>query len=318
MRTKFLLALSIFLIYELTSCSEFVEKDLKNEWVYAVSPLDFSIINTQTPILSWQKVKGADSYNLKVYRMAKQYGAALELVVDTNVRTTQYTQSLKSGYYKWDIYAQNSSSQSGLSTFRFQIDSVSDITFQRITLKSPADNHVTDTLSQTFEWEPVSAATDFNIQIYEFNNPTAIFTKLTGKNATTATFEFPNATKTYIWRVAAQSGNLSSPYSERRITIDTSHVGIPVIIAPKDDTSSIHKNPVTLSWKSVGNASNYQLEIAKDTLRPADTTALLDAKTLSLDYYRSELSKIYYWRMKALRNKNSSAFTKWWSFKRKP
>jgi hypothetical protein len=318
MRTKFLLALSIFLIYELMSCNEFVERDLKKQWVYVVSPPDFSVINTQTPILSWKEVKGAESYNLKLFRMSKQYGTTMELIVDTNVRSTQYMQALKSGYYKWDIFAQNATSQSGLSTFRFQIDSITDITFQQVILKKPKNKHITDTLKQTFEWESVSSATDYNIQIYELNNPIAIVSKLTGKNSTAFTYDFPKATKTYRWTVAALSGNLSSPYSERTITIDTAYVGIPIIIAPKNDTNTIRKNPVNLSWELVGGASGYYLEIARDTLSTTDTTATLDATTYSLNYYHSELSKIYYWRMKALKNKNGSAFTKWWSFKRNP
>ncbi|HET6227836.1 MAG TPA: hypothetical protein VFF27_16245 [Bacteroidia bacterium] len=318
MKNKFLSMLTIIVAYGFFSCNEFVEEDLKSDWVYAVSPLDFSTIPTQSPILSWEKVKGAESYNLKVYRMAKQYSATLELIVDTNVRSTQFTQALKSGYYKWDIYAQNSSSRSGLSTFRFQIDSISDITFQRVNLVTPDDKHITDTLKQKFEWEAIAAATNYNIQIFEPNNPTAIVSHLTGKNTTTFTFEFPKATKTYTWWVVALNGTLSSQYNKRTLTIDTSYITIPVVVAPKNDTSGIHKNPVTLSWKSVSNASRYNLEIAKDTLGVADTTATLDAQILSLDYYHSDLSKIYYWRIKAVKGKNNSAYTKWWSFRRNP
>ena len=320
MKNNFFVLLALFAIYAITSCEDLVEKDLEKQWVYALSPQDFASVNSQTPVLAWEKVKGAISYNLKLYKTTSDYNTVTTLIVDTNVTGTQYTQALKTGYYKWDIYAQNGSSRSGLSIFRFQVDSSSDITNQHVVLISPLNNTITDTVKQNLVWSPVVSATQYNVQVYEFNSGKLgdlYKGAIVDKSITSFLCEFPSIKKTYKWRVNALNGILSSPVSEYTLTIDTTKLGIPVIISPKD-TTSVHGNPVIFQWNPVATATKYKMEVVDDTTKTvADTTAFIDAgKPLSQSYYGTKLSKKTYWRVKAIKVNTEGTFSQWWLFKR--
>jgi len=322
MKNNFILALSLFAIYALTSCNELVEKDLKDDWVYAIAPQDFAVINTQTPVFGWEKVKGAISYNLKLYSTAKDYNTVTGFIVDTNVTGTQYTQTLKSGYYKWYIYAQNGSSQSGLSIFRFQVDSSSDITNQHVILVSPKDNAITDTLKQVLVWSPLANATQYNVQVYEFTSGKIgdlYKGALLDKSITSFTCEFPNTKKTYKWMVNALNGTLSSEINQRTISIDTTSLGIPVIVSPKNNDTAILSSPIKFEWSEVNTATSYQMEVRRDTISAVqDTTATVaSGKALSVTYYSATISQKYYWRIRAMRNTTQGAYSRWLLFRRK-
>lgn len=320
MRNNFLVVLALFLVCVFASCEELFEKDLKDDWVYAIAPEDFSTVNSQTPILSWEKVKGAISYNLKIYSTLKGYNVTTGLIVDTNVTGTQFTQSLKSGYYKWDIYAQNGSSRSGLSVFRFQVDSIADITNQMVIIESPKGDAAIDTLSVEFKWYPLINATKYNVQIFD-NKLNTIGGKDVDKNQTNYTYNFVKGGK-YTWRIIAFNGTFSSQPSEATFTIDTIHIDVPVVLSPKNDTTGIHTQPVVFRWNPVPNVTNYYIEVAKDTTIgkvEIDTTYTTSGTGVFYqNYYNSTLSQKYYWRIRALRGAAKGSFSSWWYFRRNP
>lgn len=318
MKNKLLMALAIFLTYYFSSCDDIIEKDLTDDWVYGISPQDFAVANDLTQTFKWEKVKGAESYNLQIYKTAKDYNTIQEFVADTNVKTTQYVHTLKPGYYKWFIYAQNGSSRSGMSIFRFQVDSTSDVSNQKVVLIYPTDKKLSDSLLQTFSWVPLPAAKQYNLQIFESGNNIALFSKITTGSSESYTFQKKG---TYKWRVSAMNGTLTSPYTEYTLTIDTSiaTVGTPVVVSPKNDTTTIRTNPVVLTWNGVSGASSYRIEVARDTTGTArDTTATAPATAVSQTYFSTIISTKYYWRIKAIKNGTEGTFSRWWLFRRNP
>jgi hypothetical protein len=314
MKTKLFLASVIILTFRfLSSCNDIIEKDLSDKWVYGITPPDFSVSQLQTQTFKWEKVEGAESYNLQIYKTSIDYGTITEFIADTNVRATEYVYALKPGFYKWYIYAQNGGGKSGLSIFRFQIDSTGDVSTQKVILLYPPDKKVSDSLEQTFRWAPLTTATAYNIQIFTATGNTALYSKNVTSTSETYTFTNPG---TYKWRVFAMNGTLVSPYTEYTLTIDTAITPIPVIVSPKNDTT-LKTQPVALKWNAVKDATEYSFQITKDIHLPETQMDSVAKTTYNYcNYYSSVLNTKYYWRVKAIRKNKESEYSEWNYFRR--
>jgi hypothetical protein len=312
-----LLAISHFFY----SCEDIIETDLTKKWVYVVAPQDFSISTLVTPTLKWKEVKGADSYNLQISMMTDTtYLKLQEFIVDTNVRSTQYTCTLKPGCYKWEIYAKNSGSQTGLSRFHFQIDSSSNLSKQKVVLLSPINNRTTDTLKQIFKWEALPAATTYNFEIFKSgSNVAEAYVKIAAPT-NTYTYTFPASGGVYSWSVAATNGASSTLPSTFKIVIDTSGVPVPNLISPVNDTLTLTGNYVPIKWSSVKNATAYVLQVTQNTSLPVsqmDTVTTIETPLVTFYNYYNAVTKVkYYWRVKAIREKREGNFSNWVVFKR--
>lgn len=319
MKNRWIIALAVFIGIAFNSCEEFIEKDISDQWVYCISPSDFSVTDILTTTFKWKEVKGAEAYNLQIYRTTDStFGTVAEFIADTNVRETQYTCTLRSGYYKWLIYGKNNGGETGLSVFRFTIDSTADISKQKVILRLPVDKKVLDGTTVDFKWDKIASADAYNFMIFPQDSTTAIHFKIVDGTSTSYTFRPVKAT--YRWRVSALKGNISSAFTEYTLTIDTTKPVIPVpdIIAPKNDTISIHTLPVRLSWNTVGDASDYTVQISKDsTYSEAKMEQVKTVSALYYDYINPESTIRYYWRVKANKDKNTGKYSKWWYFKYK-
>lgn len=311
MKNRWIIAIILGFGLLFNSCEEFIEKDISDQWVYGLSPTDFSVTDILTPTLKWKEVKGATSYNLQVFGMTDStYTRIKEFIVDTNLRTTQFTVTLRSGYYAWHIYGKNNGGETGLSVFRFQIDSTADITKQKIILISPGNGKILDNPEVEFTWKGLPSATAYNVQIYPKDETKAIYSEVI-VNATTTKFVFDKKKASYTWRVNAMNGNLNSPYTEYALTIDTSRLQVPVVTFPKNDTTTINKLPVQLRWSGVTNAEGYTVQIAKDSTIVDETKKVTD---VFYDYTNAVKSTRYYWRVKSYNGKSESKYSKWWYF----
>jgi hypothetical protein len=302
------------------SCEDILEKDLSKQWVYAIAPQDFSVSTFATQTFKWKEVKGAESYNLQISRTTDNtFSTIQEFVVDTNVRSTQYSCTLKPGYYKWEIFAQNNSSQSGLSRFRFQIDSTSDLSKQKVLLLYPWNNKSTDSLQQVFTWSALSAATDYYFQIYPLNGNIATISAIVHAPNNTYSYTLP-AGGTYTWQVSATNGVSSTPFSAFKLTIDTTAVPVPSLISPINDTTTITGNYVSLQWNAAKNATSYYVQVTKNTSYPEsqmDTLATIEKPLVTFcNYYHAVIGTRYYWRVKAKRGSREGNFSNWVLFKR--
>jgi hypothetical protein len=298
------------------SCEEFIEKELKDEWVYVEAPVDYARVDVLTQTLKWKEVEGADAYNLQVYRTNDNYLNLEEFIVDTNVRATQFTYTFKPGYYKWQIYAKNNGSESGLSVFHFQIDSSGDLSNQKVILLTPRNGNITDTLEQEFTWQSIPSASEYTFQIYPENSTVALLTKIV-KNGTATNFTFPSTKATYRWRVFAMNGNIQSPYTEYKLSIDTTKLVQPIVISPKNDTA-VFTNPVQLKWNGVLNATSYKVQISRDSTyaeAQMDISQVINATSYNFDKATTLVN--YYWRVKAIKGGSEGPYTRWWLFRRK-
>ncbi len=318
MKNKLLIVFTVLITgFLLPSCEEFIESNISSQWVYGTSPSDYSKTDVLTQTFKWKEVKGATSYNLQIFKTTDDtYETVKEFVVDTNVRATQFIYTLKPGYYRWQIYGQNNGSETGLSVFRFQIDSTSDISNQKVVLLTPSNNKISDSLDHEFSWSPLYMAQEYNLQIYTYPYKGGIPLYSVNTKSTSTKHKFTN-TGEFAWRVCALNGLLSSPYSEFKLTIDTLLLEVPVVISPKNDTLSITTSPIELRWNTVPKATNYRIQVSEDTTY-APLLMLVNELTNNNNTYsfsKALISTKYYWRVIATKDNKESKPSFWWSFR---
>lgn len=168
-------------------------------------------------------------------------------------------------------------------------------------LNSPQNASTITASNPTFEWEYVSAAIQYRIQIsadstFSSNN----LDEYVNSNNYTATKNLGDGT--YYWRVAAKnSGGLWGKASPAwHFTIVTHGPSSPVLISPVSDITVFDNQP-TFEWSPVNNASQYNLEVS--------STEAFDEIVIDVDTYNSNYAvssplanNSYYWRVRTKGN----------------
>jgi hypothetical protein len=178
------------------------------------------------------------------------------------------------------------------------------------TLLSPATGSSTSDLTPTFDWNDVSGATSYTIQID--NNSTFASPEYT--NSPTVSTYTPGAnlaTGTWYWRVLATNTYGSSSYTTGWSVILGSAPVVPTLATPTNASTTTDQTPA-FDWNDVSGATSYTILVDNDvafgspeiTNSPA-TSTYTPAANLAYG--------TYYWKVLATNAFGSSAYTASWS-----
>lgn len=181
-------------------------------------------------------------------------------------------------------------------------DNISD---KEVVLVAPQDNAQFNSTSVTFTWEAVQYAQKYRLQIAKpsFVAPTQIVldTEIT---TTTTTTQLPIGT--YQWRVQAISGNTTTAYKTRAITINSNqNFQDNTVVLTNPANNFVTKNTVqALTWQSIIGATNYQLQIydSNNTIISDQTTA-----NTGVNYTFAEGN--FNWRVRASNGSENTFYT---------
>jgi hypothetical protein len=296
MKNKFFLSLLVMtLSCLLYSCRDFIEADLDKKTVTILAPAN----NTTSPNFSqlfwWEEVKDATEYNLQIVKPS--FAATQKLMLDTTVKSSQFSFTLKPGSYQWRLRALNSTSHTEYVIYNLTIDSTLDLSGQPIVLLSPANNYYTKNIgvSTSFTWNLMPNADSYIFQVVSSTNaPLNTQTPIT--NAASYTF---TAEGIYTWKVLAQNANSATLFSTYTITVDTTRPVATSPIAPLTPNDTITANPIILKWNSITGADSYRIQVSSDS---TFTGVTKDTTTASTTYnlYNATAGIYYYWRVKTI------------------
>jgi hypothetical protein len=185
------------------------------------------------------------------------------------------------------------------------------------TLKTPANNALSQATGISLAWNTIASATAYRIQVAKDTGFTA--GNLIKDTTRTDTTQFLNglayATK-YYWRVAAQTsgswGNYSSTWN---FTTTVAPAAAPTLMSPSNNATDV-LTTLTLRWHAVASAESYYLQVGPDSnfvagLVVNDSTLIDTTKSLSSLPYNQK----YYWRVRSKNSVSTSAFTTTWNFR---
>lgn len=255
------------------------------------TPAAASFFVSLTPSFDWNDVTGATEYTITY---ADNPGFSSPVTV-SGLATSDYTITSPLDYYTnyyWKVTAGNGSETSGESlVFSFRTLITTPV------LSSPADEAIVQPVNTVFDWDDVTGATSYRLQVATDAGFTNIVSNITGIGSSGHTLSAALDYYTeYFWRVSAFDGAnetvVSSVWSFET-EIDAPDLVSPGYLSPGN---SIHP---TLDWDAVDGADNYTVQFSALN----DFSVLMhDVVTTSTSFDIEDIlanNTLYYWRVKA-------------------
>ncbi|MDP3148808.1 MAG: FISUMP domain-containing protein [Ignavibacteria bacterium] len=270
-----------------------------------LSPIDGSTDVSLSPTLTWNASTNATSYTLQVSTSSSFSSFVYnQSSTTTNKQITGLTNSTK---YFWRVSTTNNFGTSNPSAvWSFTTGTPP----EPPTLATPTDGATDISLSPTLTWNASGGATSYTLQV-STNNSFSSF--LVNQSVTAVTKQITGltlATK-YYWRVSA-TGNFGTSNPSAFWSFTTGAVPLaPILLEPQHGSTELSLSP-TLTWNSVSGATSYKLQVSKGS----------SFTNLLLVVFDSDIGNVnnkiitglkgltrYYWRLQALNNFGSSAFS---------
>jgi len=309
-----------------------------------VSPVYGAADIPVTPLLDWSDSQGASKYRVQV----SAYGSFTVLWIDdSSASLSQYQVpsgilAYNSGYY-WRVKAKNDfgwGNYQSPSRFFTLVNPPP----QAPILVSPANNAAGVPLSAVLDWNDVSGAIKYKVQVSTVQDFSSILisdTSVTGSGYNVAA-GILNSNSIYYWRAAAKNSSTWSSYSQVW-SFHTISVPQPVILVNPPNNSTEQPLNLTFAWRrasedlifSAGNEKfsgstfsrlslngstgsdaiqSYWFELCSDTV--SSQFIVKDSLLNDTSKAVSGLSgaSVYYWRVRAKNEIGWGTFGSWWKF----
>lgn len=256
------------------------------------TPADASIFASLTPTLTWNAVTGATAYDLQVSSDAGFSGIALSHTGETGTSYSLTNPLNNYTVYYWRIRATDGSETAGYSApFSFRTLITTPV------LSSPADAAIVQPVNTMFDWDDVTGATSYRLQVATDAGFTNVVRNITGIGSSGHTLSAALDYYTvYYWRVSAFDGANETDYSSARsfeTEIDAPDLVSPGYLSPGN---SIHP---TLKWYTVDGADNYRAQFsALSDFSVLMYDSVMTDTTLYIDSILAN-NTLYYWRVYA-------------------
>lgn len=238
----------------LIGCKEiFFVEDISNEQVTILAPTNTAVVKSGNVTFSWQSVIEANSYQIQI--ATPTFANATQIVLDSTLQATTFSKEITTGSYQWRIKAINSGYETNYTTNTFTATGTS-LTQSTVKLVLPEDNTITNIANQTLTWNAIVGATEYRIQVLK---PDVNGTKEEDATTTNTSkgYNFPDGN--YTWQVRAQNAIENSPFTARKILVDTAPPNTPELETPADNASSSTAS-VDFKWKRTAIAGSVETD----------------------------------------------------------
>ncbi len=270
---------------------------------------------TGIPMLSWDKVTSAKTYNIELYRLSDMTRVYSATTVQTHVVPTR---QLPSGEVMWRVRAMSGASSSAWAEATLDHSSLAGPSLvgpEPGALLSQPDEPV------VLNWTPVSGATEYTVEVSTDSSFTDTqLTKTTKVSTTALVIQNASVAQPYYWRVRATlASDLVTEWSDVG-NYEVGGLSKPVLTSPEDGPFTDVED-VVLDWEPVPGAKAYNLQVSTDQNFSVGTL-LVDQKTVVGSRYSPPITldnDQYYWRVQPIDNAGnvldwSSVDT--WTFRR--
>ncbi|UJP64905.1 LamG-like jellyroll fold domain-containing protein [Mongoliitalea daihaiensis] len=178
-----------------------------------ISPLNEAVVGASTVLFSWENQPNTEFYRLEV---SESFNFSTTVLVRTSIRGTSIAvDGLQTNRtYFWRIRTSNpagTGERSDIWSFR----TVSgEINLYPATLISPQKAASFQNSSINFNWDAVSEATAYHLQVSERSDFSTIAFQNQTISATSFTLSSLSSDKAYFWRVRARNGSIFSAWSD--------------------------------------------------------------------------------------------------------
>jgi hypothetical protein len=275
------------------------------------SPASGAMNQSVSLTLKWHPAAAASTYDLQVSTDAG-FGSTVVSRTGLTDTTSAIGPLTANTTYYWRVRAINTAGN-GAYTAAFSFSTNVGVP----TLKSPANNALSQATSIVLGWNAIATATQYHIQVATDSGfgSSNIVKDTTRTDTTQALSGLAYATK-YYWRVAAQTsgawGNYSAVWA---FTTTMAPAAVPTLVSPVNNAID-QLTTLTLRWHAAASAESYYLQAGTDSnfvsgLIANDSTLVDTTKAFTSLPYNTK----YYWRVRSKNGVSTSAFTPVWNFR---
>jgi len=275
-----------------------------------VSPLQYAVGVTRSPILVWKRSLGALTYRLQFSTDSTFASTMLDSagVVDSSVAFTNLLAYTK---YYWRVNATNTYGTSSFSPFRAFTTGNASVPPSVPVLLSPADHAIGLTRSPQLVWSTAVFALTYRLQLSTDSMFVTTLLDSSGIVDTSTTITNLGSYTKYFWRVDASNtlgtSAFSSVYSFTTGNASTIP-SAPVLLQPADSSSGVTRSP-RLVWGQSAVALTYRLQLSKDSTFATtayDSSGIVDT---AVSFSNLDAFAKYFWRANASNTLGTSAFS---------
>ena len=271
-----------------------------------IAPADNAILNEGMINFNWDALVDATSYQLQI--AYPNFDAPIQIVRDTTVTTLAYTTMLEDNDYQWRIKAINDTSETPYTIQSFSVvEDVIDISDQTVVIIAPVDGADIITGTINFNWQSVTGATMYQLQIAypNFETPIQI---IRDEMLTMLSYTTELESNDYEWRIKAINDTSETPYTTQSLfvveeIIDLSDQTV-VIIAPEDNFET-SETMVNLSWEAIEEANLYRIIVTNTT----DGSIFLEQTTTDAEITVDFISGTYTWEVRGENESQNTPYT---------
>jgi subtilisin family serine protease len=270
-----------------------------------LTPANGTNTTNRRPAFDWTDSSGATSYTIQVDNNSNF--SSPEIQQSPTVSNYTPTADLALGTYYWRVLATNTNGSSAYtSAWTVNIGSVPAVP----TLATPTNGSTTTDTTPTFDWNDVSGATAYTIQVdnnSDFSSPEI----QQSPTVSTYTPGTALAAGTYYWRVLATNAYGSSAYSSSWSVIIGTVPATPTLLSPANGTNTTNRRPA-FDWSDSSGATSYTIQV--DNNSDFSSPEISQSPTVSNYTPTADLALgTYYWRVLATNTYGSSVYTSSWS-----
>lgn len=296
------------LVFTFLSCEEILmEDDISKETVVLLAPADNAQFFSTSVTLTWDSVQYATKYRLQIAK--PNFANATEIVLDTEITTTSFTQQLNIGDYEWRVKAINSAYETSYVARRLTVVSNDQFENNIVVLNNPSNSLNSNVVNQTLSWSSVIGATSYQLQIFD-NASTLVANQTLATTSYSHTFTEGN----FTWKVRASNGTDYTLYSSRTILIDTTLPNVPTLTAPTNASTTSSSN-ISFNWNRTPISGSQEFDSLYVYSNVALTNLVLKKRVTNPHSETILDNGTYYWRMKSFDEAgNDSAVSSTFSF----
>jgi hypothetical protein len=288
--------LLFIIVTALYACDDFIEPDIKNEIIVLLAPANNLTTVQLTHTFWWDKLDGAESYNMQV--VEGTFSSVTKFVLDTTVSKNKFNVTLYPGSFQWRVLGLNNGSETNYSTFSFTIDSTLDISSLQVILSSPSDNYITNNDNITMTWSSLLNADDYLVEVHQNTwSGSAVYGPQIA-TSTSLTTTLPEGV--LVWGVQARNNTsgTSTTFSTRTLTVDTTSPNVVTLVSPADNAtlSDVYN---TYSWTQGANTGTALTDDIYFYSDATGTTLVKTAQATGTTYQDSLGVGTYYWAVQS-------------------
>ncbi len=262
-----------------------------------LNPEDSIETNDDTPLLDWLEVAEPATYHVQVDTSNSFPSPTIDLE-DIATSFYQIASSYSDGVYYWRVRAEDTLGNIGVwSEIRsYTIDTVGPVA---PILVSPGQDTTLTDRNPLILWNSVADGVEYQLQVDNVVTFVSLEEDITTSN-TFHTVLSDLSDGTYFWRIRAKDtadnwGAWSSIWS---FSVDLEGPIAPTLSTPSD-SAFIGDNTPFLEWVSVGDATEYEIELAStDLFGPSVIFSITTPNSYYTIFFTLD-EDIHYWRVRA-------------------